>query len=103
MGMCICKIYHYRKLLQLHGNPILRVITITTVKKKVPRTGGGTQRDFGHLHSCHLLSYRFVQHTFGWNKGRRRFLRLTVVVHLVSFVLQLVFTVTQPIYLATRT
>ena len=66
--------------------------------------GGTAHSDFRQLHSCLPLSYNnFAKHTFGKNRGRRRFLLLSVAVHLVSYVLQLVSSVIQPLYLATRT
>ena len=43
-------------------------------KRKVLRTEGGAHSDFRQQHRCHLLSCRFAKHTFGKNKGRRRFL-----------------------------
>ena len=49
------------------------------------------------------MSYKFVEHTVGKSKDRRRFLLLNIVVHLVSSALQLLISVTQPLYLATRT
>ena len=49
------------------------------------------------------MSYKLVKHTFGKSTDRRRFLLLNIVVHLVSSALQLVISVTQPLYLATRT
>ena len=61
----------------------------------VPRNAG--------LCRCHLLSYSFTEHTFGKSKARRRFLLSNIVVHLVSSALQLLISVTQPLYLATRT
>ena len=58
--------------------------------------------DFRQLHKGHILSYRFTKHTFGKSKDKRRFLLLIIVAHLVSFALQLVSSVTQPLYLVTR-
>ena len=64
--------------------------------------GGGEHSDFRQLHRCHLLSYMFTEHTIGKSKDRRRFLLLIIVAHLVSPALQLVISVTQPLYLVTR-
>ena len=71
-------------------------------KYTLPQTGGGACSDFRQLHWCFLLSYRFTEHTFGKSKDRRRFLLLIIEAHLVSPALQLVISVTQPLYLVTR-
>ena len=46
-------------------------------KSTLLQTGEGAHSDFRQLHRCHLLSYRFAEHTFGKSKDRRRFLLLT--------------------------
>ena len=66
------------------------------------KMGGGVHSPFRQHHRCNLLRYRFVKHTLGNIKCSRRFHLSTLGVNLVSSALQLVITVMQPLYLATR-